>query len=74
MQCLRRASGVLAGTEVKGLPSHLAAGAQISERSRAAVSDIVATAWLRQAAAQCRLANIIRKLPDFCCCRAHFGD
>jgi hypothetical protein len=51
MRRLRRALGILARTETKGLPAHFAAGAQVSERSGAAVSDNVASAGLKPAVA-----------------------
>jgi hypothetical protein len=44
MYRLRRAVGILAGTEVEGLSAYFAAGTQVFDRSRAAVSDVVLTA------------------------------
>ena len=43
MRRLRRAFGILAGTEAEGVPAHFVAAAQISERSTAAVSRSVKT-------------------------------
>jgi hypothetical protein len=41
MYRLRRVVGILARTEVEGLSADLAAGTQVFDRSRAAVSDVV---------------------------------
>jgi len=38
MPRMRRASGILAGTEAQGLSAHFAAGAQVFSCSRAAIS------------------------------------
>jgi hypothetical protein len=39
MYRLRRVVGIVARTEVEGLSAHFAAGTQVFDRSRAAVSD-----------------------------------
>jgi hypothetical protein len=54
MRRLRRAFGILAGTEADGVPAHFVAEAQISERSTAAVSRSVKTGQIGTTRAKTR--------------------
>jgi hypothetical protein len=75
MQGLRRASGIVARTEAKGLSAHFAAPAQIFERSRAAACrELIAP----EGGFQICVDVVPRRLggggSKFFDCRDHFGE